>query len=102
MTKKLYLVEAQSVHRLYYLVASEDIPNGKVSEAIVEGRLKELGQQWLGEKFCGSTEVKHTIEVVRNEFVKLNGEDPVTDEYLKSFINDLDADNVDEADGSGN
>lgn len=100
MTKKLYLVESQTVIRLFYLVASEEIPNGKVSEAIIRGDFEELGQQFLGEKFCGSTEVKHTVEAVRKEYVKLNPQCEPTqldETFLLSLINHVD----EPVDGSG-
>lgn len=87
MPKKIFMIEARSVHSTWYAVQSDEMPDYEVlKERLLSGTLHELSQAWLGDT------IESITELTEEEFLK----HPVinyikSDEVKKDVIDDLDA-----------
>lgn len=86
MPKKIYMIEAHSVHASYYAVQSDNMPDyDLLKERLQSGTLHELSQEWLGE------DIESIVELSEQEFLKhpaINYIDK--SDHKKDLIDDLD------------
>lgn len=74
MPKKIYMIEARSVHSTWYAVHADEMPNYELlRERLQSGTLHELSQAWLGDT------IESVVELTEEDFLK----HPVIN-YIKS------------------
>lgn len=83
---KLYMIDVQSTHRIFYVVQSSKPVNGQAVELITQA--PELGQQWMGETIIGIYEVSEA-DVIK-KYDECNGRTTITRAEKLSCIMDVD------------